>query len=173
MITTLAAALRDRTYLIWSGALLIVLGGAIIFTSLDEGAAGDVVETSPTSVPTPPPLSASQILVDARRILDLDAIAVALDAYRQEHGAVPTTENHTTTVCTSGFDPGCLLLSVAPKLPATDGYEPYWYRSDGTSYVLYSQIERADPAHPCPSDVPDALRPGDVYCLQHEGTATP
>lgn len=174
-MSTFKAALTDRMYIVWSGALIAIAGIALIAGALtgDTPANANVV-ASPTAVPanatpTPRPLSDAEVLIDTRRVLDLNAISEALVAYRDANGAFPSTENNVMTVCASGFDPGCLLLSIDPDLSATDGYEPYWYRSDGTSYVLYAQIERADPAHPCPKEVPADLAAGDVYCVQFQG----
>lgn len=169
------AALTDRFYIVWSGALVAIAGIALIAGALTGGddAAATVV-ASPTAVPatatpTPRPLSDAQVLIDTRRVLDLNAIAEALEAYHEREGSYPSTEDNLMTVCASGFDPGCLLLTIDPKLSATDGYEPYWYRSDGASWVLFAQIERANPAHPCPEEVPADLRAGDVYCIRSEG----
>lgn len=175
LMGTLKAAVTDKLYIVWSGSLIAIAGIALIAGALTGGddAAANVV-ASPTAVPatptaTPRPLSDAQVLIDTRRVLDLNALAGALEEYRTQEGAYPSTENNLMTVCASAFDPGCLLLTIDPDLSADDGYEPYWYRSDGASYVLFAQIERADPDHPCPEELPAALRTGDVYCIQSEG----
>lgn len=171
---TLKAALSDRVYVVWSGALIAIAGIALVIGALTTSdPAGANVVASPTVGPEPTatarPLSSAQVLIDTRRILDLAAAADALETYRGAQGHYPSTENNLTTLCAGAFDPGCLLLAVDPDLSAGDGYEPYWYRSDGAAYVLYAQIERADPAHACPDEVPDDLRAGEVYCIGSEG----
>ena len=171
----LRSAMRDREYLVWSGALLFILGISLLVLSQTGGADADgtpvaVVSPTPAATATPSGPTPEQVMLDARRLLDLDTVAKALETYRTQHGAYPSTENNPMTLCASGFDPGCLLLAIAPKLPATDGFRPYWYRSDGASYTLYTRIETPDPAHVC-SDEPLALGGGSVYCLKKQGAA--
>lgn len=176
-MATLRTALADGVYIACCGALIAIAGIALIAGALTGGsdaAANVAVPPDPsataTATATPRPLSTAQLLIDARRTLDLNALAAALKTYRSKEGAYPSTENRLMTVCAGALDPGCLLLSIDPDLSAGDGYEPYWYRSDGDAYVLYAQIERADPAHPCPDELPDDLEVGEVYCIQSAET---
>lgn len=126
--------------------------------------------TAPVTVPdvatqTPPAQSAG----DARRTADLATLSDLLETYRSRHGAYPTTESYTMTVCTSGWDPGCLLTSLSSHLPASDGSHPYWYRSDGATYTLFALVDAPPARDDCPPPLPPTLSGGPVLCVSSPG----
>jgi hypothetical protein len=121
----------------------------------------------PTAVVTPALSPAA--LIDARRQLDLARVQEVLEAYRARYGAYPSTDGYFTTMCASAFDPACKLLEVSRDWSPTDGYEPYWYRSDGVTYTLFSRAEDLPPSGNCASPTPPALAGGHVYCVSGGG----
>lgn len=147
--------------------LLLALAAGAISLGNDVGAESPPDGgASPTSSPAPTP-GLDAVLVDSRRILDLATVRDALELYRERSGAYPSTAGDFSTLCVRAFDAGCLLLSVNPSLPASDGSRPYWYRSDGTTYMLLAvtETEPEPPSGGCPTDIPAALTSGPVYCV--------
>jgi len=124
-------------------------------------------QTQPTAVMTPALSPAT--LIDARRQLDLARVQEVLEAYRARYGAYPSTEGYFTTLCASGFDPACKLLEVARDWSPTDGYTPYWYRSDGRAYTLFSRADAVPASGDCAVATPPALAGGHVYCVSGGG----
>jgi hypothetical protein len=82
--------------------------------------------------------------------------------YAQE---LPSTNDEFGTLCAQAFDAGCLLTTVVKQLPASDGASPYWYRSDGKAYTLFTRLQTAVEPDNCPAQVPLALASTPTYCL--------
>lgn len=118
-----------------------------------------------TATATPAGPSAADAALDARRRDDLASVAAALDAYRAKNGGYPSTNDEFGTLCAQAFDAGCLLTTVVKQLPASDGTNPYWYRSSGKTYTLFTRLQNAVEPNNCPAQVPPALASAPIYCL--------
>ena len=144
------APFRDPIYVAATAGLVILAmgAGAMSFRRHDPvrspSSAGVTSVASSTPVSTPlaalTPAAAttpaySDVLLDARRQLDLGTLADALELYRTQYGAYPSTNNEFQTVCVNQYDAGCQLLSVTPKVSGSDGETPYWYRSNGRTFT--------------------------------------
>lgn len=123
---------------------------------------------SPTPRPTTTPTDAD-VLADAVRILDLAAWQDALAVHHERTGAYPSNGGEFAAICAQPTEAVCELRSIDPNLHITDGVRPYWYRSDGRSYVIAAvlTIEPADDT--CPSDLPRDLASRPVACVSSEG----
>ncbi|MHB8514396.1 MAG: hypothetical protein ACYC9X_09900 [Dehalococcoidia bacterium] len=170
--------LRDPLY---SGSLAALLAVAVI--SLAAGASGgaspgasaprQAVATATSTataasiaVPTP---QLWQQLLDARRLLDLQTLAGALETYRQRFGAYPATGGATTTLCKDSADAGCKLSSVGAQLPYNDGTYDYLYRSDGATFTLYTRLVTPIAPDGCDGAGPPALAGLPVHCQGPKG----
>jgi hypothetical protein len=109
--------------------------------------------------------SATDAELDTRRRDDLSAAAAALETYRAKHGGYPPTNDEFGTLCAQAFDAGCLLTTVTNHLAASDGTYPYWYRSNGTTYTLFTRLQTPLADDGCPSQIPPALASMPVFCL--------
>jgi 4-amino-4-deoxy-L-arabinose transferase-like glycosyltransferase len=110
---------------------------------------------------------------DARRRSDLRGIAEALDGYRQEHGAYPSTNGNVQTACAyPTLDRLCVLEGrtgdaklVDPRGHATE--LGYWYMSDGSSFTLFATLEKPPTQAERCTPVPESLRQKpNVLCLR-------
>ena len=170
--------LRDPLY---SGSLAALLAVAVI--SLAAGAAGGsggaapaprqaVATATSTSIATPAAAPTPQLweqLLDARRLLDLQTLAGALETYRQHFGAYPSTGGMATTLCKDSADVGCKLSSVSAQLPYNDGTYDYLYRSDGSTFTLYTRLQTPRVPDGCNGGVPAALAGLPVHCEGPKG----
>ena len=149
----MSRVLRDPSYMI----SLAVLGAVLaISVALGRGA---------FSASTPnPQATIAQVLLDWRRLLDLDANSAALEMYRARYGVYPSSEGF-TTFCSLAYDPGCLVTFVTTKASASDGTYPYWYWSDGKTYTLFARVEMPIVGNRCPDEVPPPLADTPVFCL--------
>jgi hypothetical protein len=170
--------LRDIPYVASLGALLAVTVCALALVlsqggdedALASGApsppAATATRAAATSVPTPVPTVSAASLADTKRLLDLDALSVALERFQAWVGAYPTTGGAYQTVCTRAQDAGCVLLRSEPELSLVDGEgEPYWYQSDGTTYTLLAGVVVAPANSKCPAALPQALASLPVACI--------
>lgn len=170
--------LRDPFYL---GSLAALLAVAVI--SVAAGAAGGsragapaprqaVATATSTSIATPAAAPTPQLweqLLDARRLLDLQTLAGALETYRQRFGTYPSTGGATTALCKDSGDAGCKLSSVSAQLPYNDGTYDYLYRSDGTTFTLSTRLQTPRPPDGCNGGVPAALAGLPVHCEGPKG----
>ncbi len=109
----------------------------------------------PTDTPAPQPGGDER---DVTRQQDLQAIAQALEEYRDDNGEYPNSDGNIQSLCVfEDTDVGCELREVLDPLPIDPLGEPasengYWYASDGDTYTVYAQRESnevpACPEHP-------------------------
>lgn len=140
----MSAAPRDPWYVASLLAIVAVIVLAISFSRGGDDAAADEPQAAvatatptaraaatPTAVKTP---GYDMVLLDAKRAGDLDAIADAVELFRQRTGRYPTTTGGAYEhVCTPASDVGCGLASYGVTA-FDDGELPYWYSSDGSTY---------------------------------------
>lgn len=163
--------IRDARYVVPFTLLVgvIVVSAALARVPLAQ-TAPKLDTSAPAVAPVAPNLAQpTRSPADARRNADLATVGDLLETYRSGHGAYPTTERYTMTLCASAWDAGCLLTSLSSRLPASDGVHPYWYRSDGASYTLYALVDARPEKDDCPSPLPPALAGGPVLCVSSPG----
>lgn len=81
---------------------------------------------------------------DARRKADLAQIQRGLEAYYQDNGRYPASQNnkiYTTAPLNwgSSWQP---YMNILPKDPSSSRVYVYYATSDGQSYILYASLER-------------------------------
>jgi hypothetical protein len=171
-VTVLGKLLRDVWFL---GAIAVlgvvaVAGLVLVLRHSSSGADARISyvpsTATPAVVPTP---RLDQLFLDTRRKLDLDEIAAALAAYKSRSGGYPTTGGKTATLCHSASDPGCQLKSIDAAMPTGDAQYDYWYRSDGSTFVLITRLVTPAAATACPADLPAELAGHPLYCLGPKG----
>lgn len=149
---------------------LAVLVGVIVVAVVKDGEGGGatgavVVPTATvTSAPTPNATATAAVELDQKRSQDFDAIASILEEYRASHGSYPSTKDEFGTVCDMPFDSGCQLLSTSWKLPRNDGKYPYWWRSSGKAYTLFTRVETPLANNGCTVTTPPALAGLNLMC---------
>ncbi len=163
----MTAVIRDPRYALPFAVLLCVIGVSAVLgrtnSSASTAAATPAASATATAMPAGP--SAADVALDARRRDDLASVAAALDAYRAKNGGYPSTNDEFGTLCARAFDAGCLLTTVVKQLPASDGTNPYWYRSSGKTYTLFTRLQTAVEPNNCPVQAPPALASTPIYCL--------
>jgi hypothetical protein len=97
---------------------------------------------------------------DVARRQDLEAIARALERYREENGSYPDTGGGIQTLCAyQDLDVGCALEEMLGPLPGDPLGDPtvngYWYTSDGSRYTIYA-LRESGQSEECPEH-PDHL----------------
>jgi len=167
--------LRDWRYMLPVTALAVIaVVAAVLAASPRHHAAandGSTAEQTPTTAAVPRTPSPGDVLLDARRRLDLAAIRDVLEAYRLRFGAYPSTDQAYQGACATAGDALCALKWIDAKLPSSDGLTAYGYRSDGAAYVLYSAITANDGSGSCPDGAPPDLSAGEVFCLTSKGVS--
>ena len=145
---------------------VIVLSAVLAARSGGASAAPPAVEPTPTAAPrvvrTP---GADEILLDARRFVDLSKLADTLKSLRAKDGVYPSTDGLYKPICFAAGDPTCVLPSLAGKIPASDGQYAYYYRSDGATFTLVAHTQVWPQHDNCPADVPAAFAGGPVLCV--------
>ena len=125
----MARFFRDPIYLGGLAALAAVFVVALVLAMSRGGssASASVAAPNPTAVatateaaPAPTPIAVRtpqlyEVLLDARRVLDLAALQDALAAYHQRFGSYPSTEGAAQSVCGANGDAGCALSAVNGK----------------------------------------------------------
>ena len=107
---------------------------------------------------------------DNVRMEDLAALQTALEQYREEKGAYPSTDGNVQTLCAFlDADAGCDLEEVLSPLPQDPLGDParngYWYVATGRRYTIYAQRE-SDRFPEC-DEHPDHLKNFDsLLCVQ-------
>jgi hypothetical protein len=163
----LDGVIRDPRY--WLS--LVVLVGVIVVAVAkggeSNGVSGATVVPTPTVTvaPTPDATAAAAVALDQKRSDDLEAIAGILEKYRAARGTYPATKDEFQTVCVMPFDSGCQLLEVTKDLPTDDGKYPYWWRSTGKAYTLFTRVETPLPDNRCTVTTPPALAGLNLMCL--------
>jgi hypothetical protein len=148
---------------------------------------GPTPTAGPSPTPSPPPtLSPQQATAtaelaaggserDQQRQLDLADVAEALEAYRAEDDAYPSTNNNVQTLCVfADDDNGCALIDFLDPIPLDPLGDPvnngYFYQSDGQAFALFA-LRESDVLPEC-TDVPQHLSGYDsLICLR--GPVTP
>lgn len=108
---------------------------------------------------------------DAIRRSDLGAIQAALEERAALTGAYPNTENVVQTFCTyHNLDAGCAVESIMGQIP-NDPFghsiqNGYWYRSDGTQYVVMALQEASSANTGCPDNLDPRLPRFGTFCVQ-------
>jgi len=152
-------------------ALCLVFGGLMLIRATDGGASPDATATALAATPTvaaitpTPSATIDPVALDFARALDLNTIRDALIAYEARTGAFPSTGGGLTTLCATPNDRGCALKQINGGLPVSDGLAPYWYGSDGRTYVLVARaaIPQADTSM-CPDVLPPELSDTPLMC---------
>jgi len=161
--------LRDWRYSVPLGALLaITIMAAVLAASPRHDATanpGPTTEGTATATMVIGTPSAGDLLLDARRKLDLAALRDAVEAYRFRFGTYPSTGDAYQGACAAAAEALCALKWISAKLPSGDGQTPYRYRSDGSTYVLYSPLSATDGPSGCPDEIPAEFAGGSVFCL--------
>lgn len=163
---------RDRRYLASLGVLAIVLVTALLAghrstTNAQPAGGRQTVPATQTAVPTPSrdrTPGADELLLDSKRALDLKKIAAALATLHDATGAYPSTFDAFSIICATPQSTACALSALAGTVPSGDGQSPYWYRSDGRSYTLFTRTSSL-PNSACPADLPPPLLGSPVYCV--------
>jgi hypothetical protein len=180
-VTVLTKLLRDA----WYAGALVVLGAVAVISLVfvvrggGSGASAQITYIPPTATSVPPPTPIptprlDQYFLDTRRKQDLGEVAGVLADYRTRFGGYPTTGDKMQALCRTPGDAGCQLESIAPELPTSDGFFDYWYRSDGSAFVLVTRVETpATGSASCPDDVPVDLAGLSLYCVGPKGDAQP
>ena len=174
--TLLRRLLRDRVF---AGSLAALAAVTLISVTAAGGGgpartygpyagatATSTTAPSATAVPTAQPW---EQLLDARRVLDLAALAGALATYHQRYGNYPSTGGATAPVCHASTGAGCKLSAVSGALPYGDGTYDYLYRSDGATFTLYTRLQTPVTPDGCGGDRPEALAGVPVYCRSELG----
>jgi hypothetical protein len=119
-------------------------------------------------------ISGDPVANDADRRRELQAISDALAEYHRVHGSYPSTANNVQTACNYPIDKLCQLMPALGK----DGFlDPrgspdrfgYWYKSDGSSFILFASMESevgADNSCPDERHLRDE-RVQNVFCLRN------
>jgi hypothetical protein len=174
---------RDPIYLGGLAALAAVFVVALVLGMSRGGssASASVATPNPTALATateaaaaPTPIAVRtpqlyEVLLDARRVLDLAALQDALAVYHQRFGSYPSTEGVAQSVCGANGDAGCALSSVNGKLSYNDGSDDYLYTSDGSTFMLATRLQTAVSPDGCAGSAPLALAGLPVYCLAPKG----
>ncbi len=179
----MARLFRDPVYLGGLAALAAVFVVALVLgvSRGSSGAAASVAASNPTAVaavteaaPAPTPVAVRtpqlyEVLLDARRVLDLAALRDALATYHDRAGAYPSTGGALQSVCGAPADAGCALSSVSTKLSFTDGADNYLYTSDGSTFTLSTRLQTAVTPDGCAGAPPLPLAGMPVYCVGPKG----
>lgn len=149
----------DPRYWLSLAVLVGVIVVAVVIDGEGNGASGTTVvptATVPASA-TPNATATAAVELDQKRSEDLAAIASILEEYRAARGSYPSTKDEFGTVCDMPFDSGCQLLSTSWTLPRNDGKYPYWWRSSGKAYTLFTRVETPLANNGCTVTTPPAL----------------
>lgn len=147
-----------------------IIDPALIGRIRMEVACTDLNRTdTPNTLDAPAPSRPTQDLTPARRDDlrrdDLRALGEALQRYFRQTRRYPDTVDKVQSLCTYvTLDVGCTLRSVLTPLPADPLGRGYWYRSDGSHFTVYAEMEA--PQNICP-DVPPGFfaQPDRVECV--------
>ncbi len=157
---------RDPRYFGSLAVLIGVIALSAVLAARSGGASAAPQAATPTAaarvVRTP---GADEILLDARRFVDLSKLAETLKSLRAKDGVFPSTDGVYKPVCFAAGDPTCVLPSLAGKIPASDGQYAYYYRSDGATFTLVAHTQVWPQRDNCPADVPAAFAGGPVLCV--------
>ena len=159
--------IRDPRYWLSLAALVGVIVVAVVKDGGGNGASGAAVvpTAAATASPTPNATATAAVELDQKRAEDLATIVGILEEYRSAHGSYPSTNDEFGTVCDMAFDSGCQLLSTSRKLPRNDGKYPYWWRSTGKAYTLFTRVEIPLANNGCTVTTPPALAGLNLMCL--------
>src|SRR5581483_747650 len=105
------------------------------------------------------------VLLDARRQLDLATDRDALLAWATIYGAFPDTGGTLTTLCDSPRDAACPVAGAATDMPVGDREFPYWYASDGSTFTLLARVQTPPVRDDCPPHIRDVVGDTPVFCL--------
>jgi hypothetical protein len=160
--------LRDWRYTMPLAALAAITIIALVLAGSRRHAAANGDSTSAgtaTAAPVVGTPSPGDVLLDARRRLDLAALRDALEDYHSRFGAYPSTGDVYQGVCGVAGEALCALKWVTTKLPYDDPNTGYRYRSNGAAYVLVSPIASNGDSGGCPNDRPPEYSGVSVFCL--------
>jgi hypothetical protein len=179
-----SSVFRDPLYLCAVIALIAVaaVAGGVALGDGSSADAGPQARTSPTARATEPTAtrtaapaatatpSYGDVLMDTQRLLALAAARDALESFYAARGSYPSTNGASQTLCSSQADAGCQLRTIAPGLEATDGENPFWYRSDGAGYTLFARVAIPPAENDCPATLPAELEGNPVACISGDGS---
>jgi hypothetical protein len=157
---------RDPRYLVPLGVLVaVILISAVLGRAAEstDAPAGSDVRSSGVA-PTP-----DASLRDLQRTGDLFRVRDALEAYRSQHGAVPSTGNVLMALCEDRDDPGCSLESIDHQLKFSYDGDRYWYASDGQRFVVIARADQAAPTNECPVGLPREIAGKPIICVRGGG----
>ena len=164
------AVIRDPRYWLSLAALVGVIIVAVVKDGAGDGASTSAavptatVAATVTAALTPNATATAAAGLDQQRAEDLATIASILEEYRATHGSYPATKDEFQTVCDMPFDSGCQLLVISKNLPAKDGKYPYWWRSTGKAYTLFTRVEVPLANNGCTVTTPPALAGLNLMC---------
>jgi hypothetical protein len=147
------------------------LTAAALATQIATNTPGPRPTPGPSSTPeptaTPDPQSAVR---DDRRVQDVQRIKAALDRYGAEKGSFPATGPSIQTLCQyPNLDAGCKLkdyLAPFPVDPLLGSGSIFRYRSDGTSYTVFVELEVAGREPPCLDAGYTVVQLREAYCIE-------
>ena len=161
-----------------AGGLVLVAAGVIVLAAvidrIDDSSTGRSNVGTPGEPASVPGSTGDPMANDADRRRELQAISDALAEYHRVHGSYPSTANNVQTACNYPIDKLCQLMPALGK----DGFlDPrgspdrfgYWYKSDGSSFILFASMESevgADNSCPDERHLRDE-RVQNVFCLRN------
>jgi hypothetical protein len=129
--------------------------------------------TARPSVGAPVGVSGDPASRDATRRDDLLKLVAAAQAYREENGAFPFTNNNVQTVCAfENIDVGCelgeFLEGGIPSDPLRDPVKNgYWFQSDGQDAKFYAALEQEPPdGQECPTEDAELQKKNNLVCIE-------
>ncbi len=159
---------KGRAALVISIAVAAIIMYSVALTGGGRGARTFAGATLGESDADPAQIDSSRVrdeLLDSRRKLDLGELHDALEAYAGVFGKYPSTSGKLTTFCSMWTDAGCDVLTHGQGLPASDGFVPYWYASDGDSYTLMAYVRDAPVIDECPDAVRSQIMEVSALCV--------
>ena len=131
-------------------------GAAVFATQIATRTPGPSPTPTPGPSRTPEPTATADpqpALRDDRRLQDVQRVKGALERYRAEKGTFPSTGGIIKTLCLyPDLDAGCKLkeyLDPLPVDPLLGNASTFRYRSDGTTYTIYTELEVAGREQRC------------------------
>ena len=119
----------------------------------------------PATVVAAPTPQLYEVLLDAKRVLDLAALQDALTAYHQRFGTLSQHGGRRAVRLWRSRRCRLRASSVNGKLSYGDGSDDYLYTSDGSTFMLATRLQTAVSPDGCAGGAPLALVGVPAYCV--------